>query len=138
MDDKSLITGGGDEALGFDLIAASLRADTADTRAFLNALAAKLEGALPGPTLVERARDGLFSGSTHVRAITVTLPKMKYSLVADKRGALQASLAKIVGGIAIKTESVGVDAWIETLARDLAVYAESSAGAHSALRRLLT
>jgi len=38
----------GKEAEDFEMVAASLRADSADLRTFVEALAAKLEGALPG------------------------------------------------------------------------------------------
>ena len=39
---------------GFELVAASLRADATDLAAFVEALAVKLEGALPGSVRVER------------------------------------------------------------------------------------
>ena len=39
---------------GFDLVAASLRADTTDLNAFVQALAVKLEGALPDSVKARR------------------------------------------------------------------------------------
>jgi hypothetical protein len=66
MDDKHLIPGSAEDGLGFELLAASLRADETDARAFLAALATKLEGALPAQTRVERVRDGLFKGTTPI------------------------------------------------------------------------
>ena len=47
--------------LGFELLASSLRADTGDLKAFVEALATKLEGALPSQTSVQRKSSGLFS-----------------------------------------------------------------------------
>src|SRR3954469_2875366 len=49
------------DAPDLDLLAASLRADATDTAAFLEALAARLEGALPGQVEVQR-KGGLFGG----------------------------------------------------------------------------
>jgi len=40
--------------------------------------------------------------------------------------------------VAIKNETMGVDGWIEALARDLTAYAQNSASARAALERLLT
>ena len=137
MDDQNLIPRGAQDGLGFELLAASLRADETDARAFLAALATKLEGALPAQTRVERARDGLFKGTTHVARITVELGGLRYTLSAGKRGGLEASRAKVVGGVVIKTEGLGVETWIDALARDLAAYAESSASARAALERLV-
>ena len=44
----------------FDMVAAGLRADAADLDAFVEALAVKLEGALPGRVTIAR-QGGLFS-----------------------------------------------------------------------------
>ena len=137
MDDKNLIPGSAGDGLGFELLAASLRADETDARAFLAALATKLEGALPAQTRVERVRDGLFKSTTHVARITVELGGFRYMLSAGKHGGLEASRAKVVGGVVIKNEVLGVETWINALARDLAAYAASSAGARAALERLV-
>src|SRR5215813_11053606 len=129
MDEMSLIAGTSDEGLGFEMLAASLRADETDLRAFLEALATKLEGALPAQSRVVRARDGLFKSTTHVERISVDLGGFHYLLAVAKRGGVEATRAKVVGGVAIKSESLGLDAWIDALARDLAAYARSSASA---------
>ena len=138
MNERDLIPGGAESGLGFEMLAASLRADQTDTHAFLEALAVKMEGALPAQTRVERARDGLFKSTTHVERITIDLGAFRYALGAGKRGGLEAARAKIVGGVAIKNEGMGVDQWIELLAQDLAAYGESSASARAALERLVT
>jgi len=138
VDEMSLVSGGAGDGLGFELLAASLRADERDTRAFLGALAVKMEGALPSQTVVERARDGLFKSTTHVERVSIDLSPCRYTIGAGKRGGLEAMRAKIVGGVSIKNETLPVDAWIESLARDLSRYAKSSAGARAALERMLT
>jgi len=135
VDEMSLV-GGASDGLGFELLAASLRADQTDGRAFLGALAVKLEGALPAQTEVERAKDGLFKSTTHVERITVDLSPFRYVL-STHHGGLQAVRTKVVGGVAIKNETMGVDGWIEGLAHDLTAYAQNSASARAALERLL-
>lgn len=137
MDDRSLIASEGDDGLNFELLAASLRADETDARAFLGALAVKLEGALPTQTRVRRARDGLLKSSTHVTAITVDLTPFRYTLCAGKQGALEATRAKVVGNVAIKNETLSIEVWIEELAHSLADFAARSAVARAALERLL-
>ena len=65
-----------------DLLAASLRADSGDLDAFVEALAVKLEAALPGQVEVER-RGGLLGGRKRVRRIEVTLGDQRYELEAE-------------------------------------------------------
>jgi hypothetical protein len=48
-----------DTEMDIDLLAASLRADASDLGAFVEALAVKLEEAVPGAVRVERRRNGL-------------------------------------------------------------------------------
>jgi len=138
MDESSLVSANGaDDGLGFEMLAASLRLDQGDMHAFFNALAAKLEDALPAEATVTRERDGLFKSTTHVAQIAVDLPPFRYILAAG-RGLPGATRVKIVGGIAIKTEKMGVDAWIEALAVALSVHARTSVSARAALERLVT
>ncbi len=59
------------EGMDFELLAASLRADAGDAGAFLEALAAKLGGALPHRVRVERG-GGLFSHGHPVRRLSVS------------------------------------------------------------------
>ena len=61
----------------FDLVAAELRADQADLGAYVEALAAKLEGALPAHTVVERERTRL-RGPKRVRRIETSLHDRRY------------------------------------------------------------
>ena len=121
----------------FDLVAASLRADAADTRALTEALAARLEGALPQETRVERRSKGLLSRTKVVRRIEVDLGEERYSLAADSDGRVEAVRSKEVRGIVLKNERLGLDEWIEALARDLTVLAERSERGRAALERLL-
>ena len=124
------------DAPDLDLLAASLRADATDTAAFLEALAARLEGALPGQVEVQR-KGGLFGGGKRVRRIDVRLGDSHYELDGE-HGALVGRRRSVVRGIALKSEELGVDAWIEALSADLLALAQSSERGRLALERLLT
>ena len=121
---------------GFELVAASLRADATDLAAFVEALAVKLEGALPGGVRVERRGGGLFSREKRVRRISVSFDETQYDLERED-GMLRTSRRSEVRGIVIKSEALDLDAWIEALSRELAAQARQSERARIALERLL-
>ena len=133
LDDLSLNSDG----MSFEIVASSLRADLSDTKAFLGALAEKLGGALPGLCQVER-KGSLFAKEKHVSRVTVELGEHRYSIEHGSHGGLRASRAKIVRGISLKTDELGVDAWIDELAKDLSTHAARNTQARAALERLLT
>ena len=124
-----------DDELGFDLLAASLRADSADLAAFAEALATKLSEALPDRTAVERG-GGMFSRTKHVRAISVRMDDGVYS-IAFAGGSASAERRTDVRGVTIKRDTLGVDAWIDELSRSLAELASRSEHTRSSLGRLL-
>src|SRR4051812_17993536 len=121
----------------FDLVASSLRADASDTRALAEALAVKLEGALPMQTRIHRRSKGLLSRIKLVRRIEVDCGDARYTLDVDDRGAATAVRAQEVRGIVLKNEPLPLDAWIDALARDLTVLAGQSEQGRLALERLL-
>jgi hypothetical protein len=121
---------------GFDLVAASLRADMTDLAAFVEALAVKLEGAVPDSVRVERRRDGLLSGSKRVRRISVSMDDARYDLERDQ-GSIRTSRCSEVRGIVIKSEELGLDEWIDALSRELSERARTSERSRLALQRLL-
>ena len=124
------------EAPDIDALAASLRADASDTAAFLEALATRLEGALPGQVDVDR-KGRLLGGAKRVRSIAVRLGDAHYEIEGDG-GALTARRRNVVRGIALKSEELGVDAWIDGLSADLLELAQSSERGRVALERLIT
>src|SRR3954451_4713866 len=123
------------DAPDLDLLAASLRADATDTAAFLEALAARLEGALPGQVEVQR-KGGLFGGK-RVRRIAVRLADRHYEIEGDGGGPPAARRRTVVRGIALKSEDLPVDAWIEALSADLLALAQTSERGRAALERLV-
>lgn len=121
----------------FDLSAAGLRADGEELRISLAVLAAKLEGALPQQTKVQRSGGGLLGrGEKQVRSLEVTLGDCCYAL-GVKDGRLQGSRERRVGGIAIKREALDPGDWVTSLSEDLRVESQRSESAGHALKELL-
>jgi hypothetical protein len=121
---------------GFDLVAASLRADTTDLNAFVEALAVKLEGALPDSVRVDRKGGGLLSRQKRVRRISIGMDEARYDL--ERIGeSIEASRCNEVRGIVIKSERLGLDEWIDALSRELTNRAQQSERSMLALQRLL-
>ena len=124
------------EPLQMELLAASLRADSTDNKAFLEALATKLAGSLPNQTTVIR-QSSIFSREHPVKEITVTMGDYQYRIGREKQGPIVTQRAKVVRGIVLKTEQIPMDHWIDELAYALAHEAANSAQARIALERFL-
>ncbi len=124
-----------DTGLDIDLLAASLRADVSDTGAFVEALAVKLEEAVPGGVLVERRREGMF-GPKHVRRIALDAGGQRLEL-RTAGGTLQTLCSRLSGGIVLRSEELDTDAWLRALGEALAVQAQRSKTTRQALERLL-
>jgi hypothetical protein len=124
------------EPLQVEMLAASLRADTTDLKAFLEALAKKLAGALPNQTVVTR-QSKLFSREHPVREIAVTLGEYQYRVSHENQGPLLLLRAKMVRGIVLKTDTLPMEQWIEELALGLAQEAAQSFQTRSSLERFL-
>ncbi len=123
------------DAPDFDLVAASLRADRGDLKAFLEALAVKLEGALPDSAKVRRG-GGRFGGAKRVEQIDVHLGNDAYEL-EQRDGRLDCRRRTVVRGIALKNDELSVDEWIDAVSRALVAEAAESERARLALERLL-
>lgn len=124
-----------DDDIDIDLVAASLRADTSDLRAFVEALAVKLEEAVPGGVTVERRREGMF-GPKLVRRIALDAAGQRLELRAQGTS-VQTMWARLSGGIVLKSEQVGTDEWLRALGEALAGQAQHSQTTRQALQRLL-
>jgi len=124
-------------AVDIDLLAASLRADAADTGGFVEGLAAKLEEALPGRVSVKRARSGLF-GPKHVKEIAVDAGDERLELARGATDTIEWRRARQSGGIVLKRETLDSEAWIVALSSAMAAEAQRSEQTRQALERLLT
>jgi hypothetical protein len=117
----------------FDLVAASLRADADDLRVFVEALTTKLEESFPGRCRVRRA--GL-RGKGSVRQVSVDLSDSRYELTSDD-GAVSTHRSSVVRGITLKSDELGLDEWIDSLAAEVVAEANRSERGRLALERLL-
>jgi hypothetical protein len=126
---------GSGPASDFEMLAASLRADAADVKTFLEVLATKLSGALPSLVQVER-EGGVFKKEHRVRAIRVQIEEHGYEL-RHAAGGIEARLYHQVHGITLKNQVVRLEEWIQALSEHLTRHAESSASARSALDQLV-
>ncbi len=120
----------------FDRLASSLRADSRDLTTFLQVMAQKFEEALPGLVRVERAR-GLLGRGRRVTRISLQLGELRFDL-SEPAGALEARATRVVRGIALKSDVLEPDLWLEQLARALTAQAQASSQARLALERLLS
>ena len=120
----------------FDLDAAWLRRSETDIRAFLEALAVRLEGALPGRVTVDRRRDGLFAKTAHVRKISVRGEKAAYELEFG-RGQLMATKAKIVRGVSISSSTVKASEWLADVRQEVQSMADQAIVASDVLHGFL-
>jgi hypothetical protein len=121
--------------LDIDLLAAALRADTSELGTFVEALAVKLEEAVPGLVSVQRRRDGL-RGPKLVRRIAVDAGEQRLELTRDG-GRIETSASRLSGGIVLKRELFATDVWLQRLGAALAEQAASSRSTRQALERLL-
>ena len=124
------------QSMQVELYAASLRADYTDASAFLEALGAKFQGALPSHTKVTR-HTSLFSRERPVKEIVVALGDFQYRIGRERQGPLLAQRSHFVRGIVLSSEQVPVEQWIEEIAAALAQLAAHNQQAHLALSRFL-
>ena len=120
----------------FDLLAASLRADAVDLKAFVEALAVKLNVSFPQRVHVER-KGGRFGGKPHVQRVAVTLGDHEYELRNDD-GQISCQRRNVVRGIALKTEQLSLEQWIDALAGGLVDEAGKTESDRVALERMLS
>ena len=119
----------------FERLAAGLRADSRDLSTFLEVMATKFEGALPGRVKVD-FQGGLLRRRRQVRRILLQLGEDRFELARDQ-GAVVARRVRVVRGIAVKTEELSVDAWLAELSRALLREGQASSEGRVALERLL-
>ena len=122
-------------ALDFDLLAASLRADSSDVGAYVGSLAARLEEALPGRVRVYRWRERMFAPK-QIGKVVLDLGDRRLELRYDGAG-LQTSCARLSGGIVLKNEALEADEWLAVLSEALLAEARRSETTRKALERLL-
>jgi hypothetical protein len=130
----------GDDDLSAELIAASLRADTADLEIYARVLSTNLIETLPaGAVRLERKRslaDRAAGRDGRVESVDVTLGELRMTLKLGKHGPV-GEVCKEVRGIVLSRQQVGMDVWIETLSAAIAETARSNAKAREVLQRFV-
>jgi hypothetical protein len=126
-----------DPGFALDLAAASTRGDGIDTQAMVDALATRLEGALPQLTRVKRRRvGGLLSKRSEVERIEVELGDQRFELVLAG-GPPRCARNKVVRGITLKRDEVPVEQWVRELVEEVAQTATLGEQARIALEGLV-
>lgn len=120
----------------FDLSAAWFRRAQSDLKAFMEAFAVRLEGAVPARVRVERQKDSLFSKTRHVTKINVEAQNHIYALTLQG-GRLSAERSKVVRGVSLMTEHMDVPQWLDALREDIQALAEHAGSAQDVLHDFL-
>ena len=128
------------DAPSLDLVAAALRADSADVAVYARVLTDSLGDALPeGVVSVDRERsvsDRMRGRPGEVAKITVRLGDQMLTL-AVQRGQPVAEICREVRGVVLSRRPVQVTEWAAELAKALVAYADQNAQAAQVLRRLV-
>jgi hypothetical protein len=129
-----------DEGLNLDMVAAALRADSADVAIYARVLTESLSEALPpGTVVVERERsmsDRMKGRPGEVSKIVVRLGDQVMTL-AVRRGQPAAEICREVRGVVLSRTPVPLGDWTAALATALVAHAERNAAAAEALRKLV-
>lgn len=123
------------DGFSFDLSAAEWRKGITDEKILIQALAVRLEQALPHVTIVNRSFS-LFSSQKPVKSIVIRLDEAEYALRNEASG-IQAQLGKVVRGIRLKSEDLSLPEWLNRLSTDLELYATRHGEAREKLERFL-
>ncbi len=121
--------------LKLGLAAALTKEYEADSRGFLALLADTVERALPDST--ERQMDGSWFAKKTLKGFTVTVNQDRYRLEDTGRGPLVATVAHVVRGIALKTESLSVPDWLREVGAAMDERLKTNTEARQALAEML-
>jgi hypothetical protein len=122
------------DGLEIDILAGSLRADAGDMKTFVEILAKKLEDTFPSRVKIQRK--GLPGRPRPVVHLSLNLGESQFELDNDK-GQVATRRRKMVRGVALNTEELSLDGWIDQLSACLVDEAGRSQSDRMALERLL-
>jgi hypothetical protein len=117
-----------------DILAGYLRADANDMKTFVEILAKKLTDSFPDRVKVQRK--GLPGRSRPVVQITMTFVENQFVLDNNK-GQVSTRRRKMVRGVALNTDELRLDAWIDQLSEALVDEAAHSERDRVALQTML-
>jgi hypothetical protein len=121
-------TGASGAAFDLSMAVSQLASNSTDLRIMLKVLVAQLSEVLGARIVVERA--GRFRKSDEIKSVRVTLGDDALEALVDG-GSVRCSIGHSSGGIRIRSEQVGMDAWLTRLLTTL-----QSEAAHSEQTRL--
>ncbi len=128
------------DGLSLDLVAAALRADSADVAIYARVLTESLSEALPpGTVSVERkpsVSDRMRGRPGEVSKVVVRLDDRVMTL-SVQHGQPAAEICREVRGVVLSRTPVPLHEWTATLASALVTHAERNAAAAQALRKLV-
>lgn len=122
------------DSLQIDILAGSLRADAGDMKTFVEILARKLDDTFPNRVKIQRK--GLPGRARPVVRLTLTFNESQFELDNNK-GQVTTRRRKMVRGVALTTEELPLDTWIDQLSAVLIDEADKSQADRVALERLL-
>ena len=131
-----------DDALSLEMIAAALRADSADVSVYARVLTESLGEALPADCVtIDRGRRSLADRRNgrpgQVEKITVRLGDRVLSLRVQEGRPPAAEICREVRGIVLSRQPATLQEWVDELARALAAHAQQNAHAAEVLRKLV-
>ena len=126
---------GGGSAFDLSMAVSSLQSNSTDSRIMLKLLVAQLSEVLGDRIMVERA-GGRFRKSEEIKSVQIILGDD--TLRADVDGAtVRCSIGHASGGIRIRSEQVGMDAWLTRLLTILQSEASHSEQTRLALENIV-
>jgi hypothetical protein len=123
-----------DGALAASIAGGLARGYEGDRDLFLALLVEALSPALGERLKVERSGNW-FRRDGPIRRLRLDLDEDHFTLDVGKAGALTATRTRVVRGIALKTEELSVEAWLQAVSEAVASYARAHREALDALRR---
>jgi len=123
------------------LLAAMLRADRDEVASYARVLSGALAQALPAD-MVEigyqrTVGDRLAGRPGRAVRLVVHGENRDLELREGRNGRIEAELQQVVHGVVISRRGIGVEAWLQALAQDIARVAARDTAAREALERLL-
>ena len=130
------------DGLSLEMIAAALRADSADVSVYARVLTESLGGALPSDCVtIDRGRrtmsDRRNGRPGPVEKITVRLGDQVLTLGVQAGRPPAAEICREVRGIVLSRQPATLQQWVDELARGLAAHAQENAHAAEVLRKLV-
>ncbi|MGE0049419.1 MAG: hypothetical protein AB7T01_10870 [Acidithiobacillus sp.] len=122
--------------ISFDDSAAWIRRSQTDMKAFLEALAERLEQGMPGFVEVDRKKDGLFSHHQHLEHLLVHAGEFDYHLNFNGTH-VETLRARVVRNVVLKREILPLADWLKSLLQDTAAISTEMQAASQTLHDFL-